>query len=133
MSWRTGRWFKNVPVGRNIMSQWTSSQAKKSGINTDKVKVTNHSLRATAVSKLAKQAVEEQQLIKITGHSNSKSLSSYIQMDEEHHEGIIEKMRTDENIASSSKTVVNTQPGSSSAPKTNTYYNCVFNYNSCNL
>lgn len=129
-NWNKGNWFKNTPVGRNVLGQWTSHQAEKTGINTATVKITNHSLRATAVSKLAKQGVGEQQLIKITGHSNTKSISSYLQMDEEHHEQIIQQMRTDEiDVQVNCSTTSNTQSmATSNKPGNNNYYyNCVFN------
>lgn len=92
-SWKFSKWYKDVPAGRNIITTWTSNQAKMLGLKTDKKRITNHSLRATAVSKLAKEGIEEQQLIKITGHSNAKSITPYLQMDAEHHAKIIRKMR----------------------------------------
>jgi integrase len=88
----SGNWFKKGPVDVNEISAWTKRQAEKSGLNTDK-KNTNHSLRATAVSKLVKSGVSEQNLIKITGHSNAKPICSYLQIDEDHHRKIIEKIR----------------------------------------
>jgi hypothetical protein len=48
---------------------------------------------------LAESGVWEQNIIKITGHSNAKSVSIYIlvnmylQMAEDHHKEIIEKMK----------------------------------------
>ena len=71
-------WYKNIPVGKNIVSSWFKSAASDIGIGTKKVKITNYSARATAVSKLVKEGVGEQQLIKITGHSNSQSIKPYL-------------------------------------------------------
>lgn len=149
--WKLGKWYKNIPVGKNLITRWTSTEAKKSGLATEKVKITNHSLRATAVSKLAKQGVEENTLIKITGHSNPKSIKSYLQLDEEHHSNIVGKMReandkanvsTETNIANvstinslSSNTMENSHALTTSAAdsKNTNFYNCVFHCNSCNF
>lgn len=89
----SGKWYKNIPVGKNELGKWTNREAKKAGLDTATKKITNHSLRATAVSQLAKSGVDEQQLIQITGHSSAKSISSYLQMDKNHHENIVAKMR----------------------------------------
>jgi len=94
-NWTSSNWFKNCPVGRNTMSTWFKEAATKVGIDTKKVKITNHSARATAVSNLAKKGVSEQQLIKITGHSNSQSIKPYLQMDTEHHHNVVNAMRSE--------------------------------------
>jgi hypothetical protein len=85
--------FKNTPVGRNQISSWMAESAKNWYRFKKKKKITNHSVRATAVSNLAKQGVGEQQLIKITGHSSAHSIRPYLQMDMEHHQTIINSMR----------------------------------------
>lgn len=90
---KSGHWYKNMPVGRNEIAKWTKTEAKNAGLDICSRKITNHSLRATAVSKLAKSGVGEQELIQITGHSSAKSIKSYIQMDQDHHQNIIERMR----------------------------------------
>jgi hypothetical protein len=52
------------PVGVNEISSWTKKQAEKIDFNTKK-KISNYSLRATAVSKLVKSGTSEQNQIKI--------------------------------------------------------------------
>ncbi|KAJ3661198.1 hypothetical protein Zmor_005606 [Zophobas morio] len=52
-------WFKNSPVGRNEMGKWTRTAAEEIGIDIKKKKISNHSLRSTAVSQLAKAGVGE--------------------------------------------------------------------------
>lgn len=128
----SGNWFKNSPVGINEISAWTKIQAKKSGLNTTK-KITNHSLRATAVSKLAKSGVSEQNLIKITGHSNAKSISSYLQMDEDHHRKLIQKMR--EHGTEVTRQQIPPPMASSSHPMamSSENQNVVNNYQNCNF
>ncbi|KAJ8912784.1 hypothetical protein NQ315_002541 [Exocentrus adspersus] len=86
-------WYKNCPIGKNTITSGLKESASKLGIDIKKTKVTNHSARATAMSSLAKNGVQEEQLIKITGHSNTHCIKSYLQMDAEHHQNIIEAMR----------------------------------------
>jgi hypothetical protein len=88
---KTQQWYKVVPVGRNVISSWTKDSALKLGLDSNKI--TNHSNRSTAVTSLAKSGVNEQQLIKITGHSNTNSIKPYLSMDKQHHSQLIENLR----------------------------------------
>lgn len=145
-------WYKNVPVGKNTLSKWTQICAQKAGLLTGK-KVTNHSLRASAVSALAKSGVQEEQLIKITGHSSTASIRPYLQIDQEHHENIIYKMRGNDAKNMVPAAPISTQPihprmdiceettaakigsvSSNSTPQHSViqYTNCVFNCNTLN-
>ncbi|KAJ3644277.1 hypothetical protein Zmor_026943 [Zophobas morio] len=45
-------WYKNTPIGRNEINKWTRCAAEEIGIDTKKVKITNHSTRSTVVSHL---------------------------------------------------------------------------------
>ncbi len=58
-------WFKNVPIGRNKLSKAISNMCKECGIKGYK---TNHSLRATAASRLYSSGVDEQLVMERTGH-----------------------------------------------------------------
>lgn len=75
------------------MSKWTKHSAEKIGLNTKKFKLTNHSHRSSAISALAKQGVGEQEMIKLTGHSNASSLKPYLLLDPEHHLKLIKNLR----------------------------------------
>lgn len=120
-------------MGRNSISTWVLSSAKKIGIDTKSSKITNHSIRATAVSHLAKAGVGEEQLIKLSGHSNTHSIRPYLQMDMAHHSHIVEAMRGNNNIEANvtnnnSATTTSTL-SDASQKQVITYNNCVFNYN----
>lgn len=112
-----------MPLGKNTISEWTKSSAEAIGLDINKKKITNHSNRATAVSLLVKSGVEEQQLIKITGHNNSNSIKPYLNIDDEHHNKIINNMR------GNTSTVLETNMSSAATLNfTNcTFNNCVFN------
>lgn len=138
-------WYKNCPAGHNTVSLWFKLAASTIGIDTNKTRITNHSARATAVSSLARKGVGEQQIIKITGHANSQSIKPYMQLDVEHHQTLIETMRSIPNKTSAqefqkqessqSNIVQASQKQESSQPNI-VYNNCVFhinnNYNSQN-
>lgn len=85
-------WYKNMPIGPNELSKWTRDSAIKIGLNAEN-KFTNHSNRASTVSTLAKAGVSDLQITKITGHSNGKSLKSYLQLDPDHHSKVITNLR----------------------------------------
>lgn len=129
-------WYKNSPVGQNTISSWFKSAASLIGIDVKKIKITNHSVRATAVSTLAKTGIGEQQLIKITGHGSSHSIKPYLQIDSGHHQEIIDAMRS---VSTSAKTIqesLNQEQATTSNQPAIVYNNCVFhinnNYNSQN-
>lgn len=86
-------WFKNTPIGINTISTWTKETAQKVGLDTTNKKISNHSHRATAVTHLANANIPEQQLMKITGHTNSNSIQSYLNMQQNRHEEIVNLMR----------------------------------------
>lgn len=112
-------WYKNSPVGINEISKWMKESATKIGLDVKNIKITNHSYRSTAVSQLAKAGVQEQQLIKITGHGSVTSIKPYLQLDAEHHTKIVQQMRVEAGASSS------TAPGKENQ-NYNVYYNCNF-------
>lgn len=129
-------WYKNSPVGKNTIAFWLKESASKIGIDVKKIKVTNHSARATAVSNLTKNGVQEQQIIKITGHSNFQSIKPYLQMDMDHHQNIIYAMRGEQSLGNSrslgqshrqNKFTEVEQRQESTIHPNNVYNNCVFN------
>lgn len=140
-NWNTqflNKWYKNSAVGKNTISSWLKESASQIGIDIKKVKVTNHSARATAVSSLAKNGVQEQQLIKVTGHSNPQSIKPYLQLDVKHHQNIIQAMRSEHleenNHQNTSIITSNIQHSQQTSiqPSSIVYNNCVFNINNYN-
>lgn len=146
--WQTnqGRWYKNCPVGKNEISKWLKKSAEKIGLDTKKRKITNHSSRSSVISHLAKAGVQEQELIKITGHSTASSIKPYLQINEEHHKGIINKIRQTDFTATTSGTTCSVSTSNMASSSENTlvgpvikesssasliFNNCTF-YNSFN-
>lgn len=130
---KTGKWFKNCPIGLNTLSKWTRTAAESIGIDTKKRKITNHSNRSSAVSILSHSGANLQEITKITGHSSSESLKPYLKLTAEHHRKIIEKMRNIPNPSTSSvtnSTNTNTTNNAENNNTSNMYYNnCTFNIN----
>lgn len=137
------KWYKNCPVGANEISKWVKHAAEETGLDIKRRKITNHSLRSSAVSNLAKSGVGENQLLKITGHSSVNSIKSYLQLDSDHHTSIVEKMREKrEDVAHNyegNRIVVhdtNSQISSTGALVQNcntvNFSNCTFHSSNCN-
>lgn len=118
----TDNWYDNMPLGRNVINGWTKASAEAIGLDTNLKKITNHSNRSTAVSHLAKSGVQEQQLLKITGHSNANSIKPYLNIDKEHHNKIINNMR-----GNMSTIMETTNTSSASNSNTFSFTNCSFN------
>jgi integrase len=70
---KAAAWFKNCPAGINELGKWLKDSAQKAGLDTKRLKITNHSARSSAVTMLASSGIGEQELIKITGHSSGAS------------------------------------------------------------
>lgn len=121
-------WFINSPIGKNTISKWTKSAAEAIGVDTKKMKISNHSHRVTTISHLSKAGVQEQTLIKMTGHSSSTSIKPYLQLDEEHHSKVVQEIR--QQSTSSVSNNVNKKPLiEGNVP--NTYNNCTINFTNC--
>lgn len=112
-------------VGRNEISKWTRLAAQQIGLDTTKIKITNHSNRSTAVSCLAKAGVGEHQITKITGHQNTSSIKSYLQLGTDHHTTLVNRLRNNELEEASTKENEN-------QPIIN-YNSCTFNCNNCHF
>ncbi|XP_031334073.1 uncharacterized protein LOC116164086 [Photinus pyralis] len=135
-------WYKNSPVGINEITKWVKHAAEETGLDIKRRKITNHSLRSSAVSNLAKSGVGENQLLKITGHSSVSSIKSYLQLDSNHHTSIVEKMRENRDVAHNNETnriVVHDSNSSISSSgalvqncKTVNFSNCTFYSSNCN-
>ena len=116
------------------MSTWTKSAAEAIGINTDKIKISNHSHRASTITHLAQAGVQEQTLIKMSGHSSSLSLKPYLQFDKEHHSTLVQEIRTN-TVANVVPSDVQTNPATSNevfgGRPQSVYNNCSIYISNC--
>lgn len=67
-------WYYPHAVGHNILGQTVKRLCQKAGI---KGHFTNHSLRATAATRLFESKVDEQLIMQRTGHSTTSGVRSY--------------------------------------------------------
>ena len=67
-------WFTTVPVGVNTLGGAVKRVCLKADV---KGNYTNHSLRATAATRLYHQGVDEQQIQEVTGHRSLEALRLY--------------------------------------------------------
>ena len=70
---REGCWFSVTPVGKNKLAKALSNMCKECGIQGFK---TNHSLRATAATRLYSSGIDEQLVMERTGHRSIEGIRS---------------------------------------------------------
>lgn len=130
---KNGIWYKNTPIGKNEMSKWLKKSAERCGLDVKKRRITNHSSRSTVVSHLVKAGIQEQELIKITGHATASSLKPYLQISEAHHSSIIDKVRNKVSKPSCTETsavtssVIRHEAEQENPSDHAIYNNCIFN------
>ena len=141
-------WYKNMPIGKNELSKWTKDSAEKIGLDVHTNKITNHSNRASTVSTLSKSGISDQQVIKITGHSNANSIKPYLQLDTNHHANLVTSLRDDTTVcmqqpsSSSNMEIINNAPNFITNQQTSVMNACSddmatplvpvkFSYNNC--
>ena len=67
-------WFSKSPVGHNTLKNFMSNMCKEADIQGFK---TNHSLRATAATRLYESGIDEQLVMERTGHRSIEGIRSY--------------------------------------------------------
>ena len=81
------RWFSCVPVGGNKLANVVSTMCKLAGIGGYK---TNHSLRATAATRLYSSGIDEQLVMDRTGHRSTEGVRSYKRTSSEQQEAVFD-------------------------------------------
>jgi len=77
-------WFENKPLGVKSINSLMKSMSVDAGLS---VQYTNHCVRATTATVLAKSGIDSRDVISVTGHKHESSLKSYIKaptMDQRH-------------------------------------------------
>ena len=78
-------WFSRTPIGHNTLKNYVGNMCKKAGIPGFK---TNHSLRATAATRLYLNGVDEQLVMERTGHRSIEGIRSYKRTSREQQENV---------------------------------------------
>ena len=93
-------WYSNRPLGHNTLRNTVARLCSSAGIQGYK---TNHSLRATATSRLYQSGVEEQQVMERTGHRSVEGVRSYKRTSDQQRQAILNQPCSS---ATSSSTVI---------------------------
>jgi integrase len=86
---KTGCWFSISPIGKNKLSKAIAIMCKECGIQGYK---TNHSLRATAATRLYMSGIDEQLVMEQTGHRSTEGIRSYKRTTMEQKEVVSDKL-----------------------------------------
>ena len=78
-------WFSSVPIGHNKLQGMVKCIMEKAGVNGH---FTNHSLRATAVSRLFREGVDDKLIKGVTAGHRSEALDCYKRETEEQHANV---------------------------------------------
>ena len=68
-------WFSANPLGVNTLGDKLKKMSKKNGLSST---YTNHCVRATVVTRLARQGVDPLKICNVTGHRNISSIQHYM-------------------------------------------------------
>ena len=90
-------WFSKTPLGHNTLKNIVKNMCQKAGIQGFK---TNHSLRATAATRLYSSGIDEQLVMERTGHRSVEGVRSYKRTSSEQQKNVSDilqgkKPRTD--------------------------------------
>jgi len=83
------QWYSVKPLGHNTINNTMSRLCKAAGIGGFK---TNHSLRATAATRLYQSGVDEQMIMEKTGHRSLDGIRSYKRTSDEQRETLSDIM-----------------------------------------
>ena len=78
-------WYSASPIGRNKLAKAVSNMCKECGIQGFR---TNHSLRATAATRLYASGVDEQLVMERTGHRSIEGIRSYKRTSSEQQQAV---------------------------------------------
>ena len=84
-------WFTTKPIGHNTLEQTVARLCSAAGIQGFR---TNHSLRATAATRLYQAGVDEQLIMETTGHRSLEGVRSYKRTSEDQKEVLSDILNT---------------------------------------
>lgn len=110
-----GYWYEDRPAPKKLITLFMQAAARELEFGKgDGSGITGHSIRATAITQLARHGIQDSSIMKITGHKSSSGLKAYKQNPEEkqHLLSLIQLPRTHSPLVS---LPVNLHPPSSSS------------------
>ena len=88
-------WFSTKPIGHNTLEQTVARLCSAAGIQGFR---TNHSLRATAATRLYQAGVDEQLIMETTGHRSLEGVRSYKRTSENQKEVLSDVLNTNPSV-----------------------------------
>ena len=119
---KKGCWFSIKPLGHNTLENMVKTMCKEAGIPGHK---TNHSLWATAVTRLFNAGVEEQLIMERTGHASVDGVRSYKHTSDDQRAALSEIM----NLSAPGSHLQQQQQGIGPQLSMQGISNCVININ----
>ena len=96
-------WFSARPLGHNSLGKTVARLCKSAGITGFK---TNHSLRATAATRLYQSGIDEQLIMERTGHQSSEGVRSYKRTSQQQSEDISDILHCSKRVCTTSHSMV---------------------------
>ena len=139
-------WYTTKPLGHNSLTKTISRLCKSANIDGFK---TNHSLRATAATRLYESGVDEQLIMERTGHRSLEGVRNYKRTTSHQREVLSDllnapsspaktegprNLQLQKSTSSEQHNQLSIQPASTATNISNNTNNClpgVFNFNSC--
>ena len=118
-------WYSNNPLGHNSLSTTVTKLCKEAGITGFK---TNHSLRATATSRLYHSGIDEQLVMERTGHRSLEGVRSYKRTSDEQRRHISDIMNRATTASSSSSVSTGASSIGNGIPQGATFTSCTVNF-----
>ena len=126
-------WYTNNPMGKNIISNIMKTLIAETPLENCGKKLTNHSIRKTAVKKLKAANVPESSIIKVTGHKSTGGLKSYDPADQNEFREISNTLSPLSSSPSTSLSIQSVSSSSLAVSKTNkptyVFHDCTVNFN----
>ena len=118
-------WYSNNPLGHNPLSTTVAKLCKEAGITGFK---TNHSLRATATSRLYHSGIDEQLVMERTGRRSLEGVRSYKRTSDEQRRHISEIMKRATTASSSSSVSTGASSIGYGLPQGARFTSCTVNF-----
>ena len=126
-------WYTKNPMGKNTISNIMKALIAETPLENCGKKLTNHSIRKTAVKKLKAANVPESSIIKVTGHKSTRGLKSYDPADQNEFREISNALNPLSASPSTSLSIQSVSSSSLSVPKANkptyVFHDCTVNFN----
>ena len=97
-------WYMRSPLGKNQLGKFLSDAVSAAGLQSGKIKLSNHSVRKTSIGRLLDANFPENYVMQLSGHKNIQSLSAYTSASLSHQRQMSDALSRRNQLATSSYT-----------------------------